>query len=155
MLFIGIDPGKSGALAIIDEAGCVTTAVFDEAAYVEYLDGVDAGNAVVCLEHVGARPGQGVTSMFHFGENYGWIQGVLRAKRIPYQTVTPVKWKREFGLSKDKGASVQACQRLFPRVSLLANERCRVAHDGIAEAVLLAEYARRHFGGLSNEKFPF
>lgn len=52
---------------------------------------------VCCLERVGARPGQGVTSMFKFGENFGFIQGLLTACSIPYGLVTPQKWKREKG----------------------------------------------------------
>lgn len=157
MFYIGIDPGKSGAIAIIDgSTGVILTSVFGEIAYRGMLEQVDPAHSVCCLEHVGARPGQGVTSMFNFGENFGFIRGLLLAFGIPYQTVTPSKWKREFSVTKDKGSSITACQRLFPRVSLLANERCRVPHDGIAEALLLAEYARRKFGGIDDEtRFPF
>jgi crossover junction endodeoxyribonuclease RuvC len=96
-----------------------------------------------CLEKVGAMPGQGVTSMFNFGVSYGYIKGVLEANRIPYQEIPPQRWKKEFGLNSDKAASVEVCRKLFPDVNLLATPRCRKPHDGMAEALLLAEYARR------------
>lgn len=94
------------------------------------------------LEHIGAMPGQGVTSMFHFGENFGYIRGLLEAFEIPYELVRPQKWKKEFGIS-DKNSSVECCKRLFPVVDLRRTERCRKDDDGLAEALLMAEYARR------------
>lgn len=143
MNYIGIDPGKSGAIAVIPEDGVPYCALFDEAVYKTLIAGL-RHKSMVMLEQVGARPGQGVSSMFTFGANYGWIQGLLYAYDVPYQTVTPNKWKREFSVTKDKKSSVTVCQRLFPNVSLLATEKSRVPHDGLAEALLLAEYARRH-----------
>lgn len=156
MYYIGIDPGKKGAIAIIDEKRTVIArATFSEETYIQILREIDAP-CIVCLEQVGARPGQGVTSMFHFGENFGWIRGVLQALSIPYQTVTPLKWKREFSVTSDKGSSVKACQKLFPSADLHATSRCTTPHDGIAEALLMAEYARRKFGGgNANERAPF
>ena len=88
-------------------------------------------------------PGQGVTSMFNFGANFGYIKGVLEALSIPYQEVSPQRWKKEFSLNSEKEKSIDKCRQLFPNVSLLATPRCRVAHDGMAEALLMAEYARR------------
>jgi crossover junction endodeoxyribonuclease RuvC len=100
--------------------------------------------AICCLEHVSAMPGQGVTSMFNFGQNFGWIQGLLEAHGIPYELVRPQKWKKEFSITGDKNSSIAVCKRLFPDVSLLPTERCRKDNDGMAEALLLCEYARRH-----------
>lgn len=89
-------------------------------------------------------PGQGVTSMFNFGKSAGYIEGVLTALGIPYQLVMPKRWKAEFTLcGKDKQASIETCKRLFPDVSLRASERCRKDSDGMAEALLMAEFARR------------
>ena len=88
-------------------------------------------------------PGQGVASTFNFGANYGFIKGMLEAFEIPYQTIPPQRWKKEFGLSNDKAKSIEVCNRLFPNVSLLPTEKSRVSNDGMAEAVLMAEYARR------------
>ena len=97
------------------------------------------------LEKVNAMPGQGVVSMFNFGQNYGFIQGVLKAHEIPYELVTPQKWKKEFSCTSDKNTSIEVCKRLFPNVSLKATDRCKKDHDGIAEALLIAEYGRRHY----------
>lgn len=88
-------------------------------------------------------PGQGVVSMFNFGHNLGYIEGLLNAWDIPYQLVPPQTWKREFSLSSDKSKSIEVCQKLFPKVNLKATERSRKPSDGIAEAILMAEYARR------------
>ena len=99
---------------------------------------------VACVEKVGAHPGQGVTSMFSFGQSYGFILGVLAALGIGVQLVPPGTWKKEFSLiGKDKAASVEVCKRLFPGVNLLATDKCRKDSDGMAEALLMAEYARR------------
>ena len=85
--------------------------------------------------------------MFNFGMNFGWIQGVLDALNIPYELVSPQKWKKEFGLTSDKSESIRTAQRLFPGVSLKTGEKSRVESDGMAEALLIAEYARRKLGG--------
>ena len=143
-VYIGCDPGKSGSLAIMDGEE-VKAFPFDEATYRDELAKVAGRDCVCCLEKVGAMPGQGVTSMFHFGENFGFIQGLLIANRIPYELVTPQKWKKEFSVTADKNGSIMVCKRLFPEVSLLPTARCRKDNDGMAEAVLMAEYARRHF----------
>lgn len=145
--YIGIDPGKSGALAIITcwGNGKVDYIVqpFDATQYVKLL-GEHSVNVVVCVEKVNAMPGQGVTSMFNFGHNLGFIEGVLQANDIPYQLVPPQKWKKEFSLSSDKAKCIEVCQKLFPTVSLMATERSRKPNDGMAEALLMAEYARRN-----------
>ena len=143
--YIGIDPGKSGAMAIIHALGNVEVIPFDAVNYSLALARVSNGAYPVtcCVEKVGAMPNQGVVSMFNFGHNLGLIEGLLRAYGIPYQLVPPQTWKKEFSLSSDKAKSIEVCQKLFPDVSLLATPRSRKPHDGIAEAVLMAEYARR------------
>ena len=80
--------------------------------------------------------------MFSFGQNFGWIMGALEAFRIRYELVLPQTWKKEFGIS-GKNESIDVCRRIFPDVSLRRTERCRKEHDGMAEALLMAEYARR------------
>lgn len=118
---------------------------FDERLYKEVLESIwnRKEKAICCLEHVGAMPGQGVTSMFSFGENFGFIRGLLEAYEIPYQLVRPQKWKKEFSLNSNKNTSVEVCKRLFPNVSLLPTARSRKDNDGFAEAILLAVYAKR------------
>lgn len=146
MTFIGVDPGKKGSLALLED-GKVSIFPFSEDTYIDVLSKVDPHNAVCCLEHVGAMPGQGVTSMFHFGENFGFIQGVLRAYKIPFELVRPQKWKKEFSITADKNTSITVCKRLFPGLSLKRDEKCKKDHDGMAESALMAVYARRKLAG--------
>ncbi len=142
-LFIGIDPGKSGGIAYIDISGNTETEPFSSLALIKLCMEARYHPCICCLEKVGARPGQGVVSMFNFGQSVGYIKGVLEAFRIPYQEITPQKWKKEFGLNSDKAASAEVCRKLFPEISLMATERSKKPHDGMAEALLMAEYARR------------
>lgn len=88
-------------------------------------------------------PGQGVTSMFHFGKSAGFIEGVLSALKIPFELVIPQKWKKTFDLHADKTESINVCQKLFPSANLLPTPRCKKPSDGMAEALLIAEYGRR------------
>lgn len=147
--YIGIDPGKSGAMAIISTDGqpFVRIVPFDEQEYAEVLrfhhEYDTIGGCVV--ERVSAMPGQGVSSMFSFGENYGFIQGLLTAYNIPYELVMPRVWKKEFGVTSDKNTSIAVAKRLFPDTQLKRTERCKKEDDGIAEALLMACYARRKF----------
>lgn len=142
-VYVGIDPGKSGALALIFSDGYADVIPFDPAHYAVVLGELRGTSVKCCLEKVGAMPGQGVVSMFNFGHNLGLIEGLLRANHIAYQLVPPQTWKKEFSLTSDKVKSIEVCQKLFPDVSLLATERSRKPHDGMAEALLMAEYARR------------
>ena len=147
-LFIGIDPGKKGGIACIDtESSIRYTVPYSDKALIDLCRYEGYGNntehIMCCLEKVGAMPGQGVVSMFNFGQSVGYIKGVLESYRIPYQEITPQKWKREFGLSSDKAVSAEVCEKLFPDIDLLATPRCKKPHDGMAEALLMAEYARR------------
>ena len=138
-----IDPGKNGGLAIL-QGEEVQTFRYDRDTYRCVLSDLRGEKAVCCLEHVSAMPGQGVTSMFHFGESFGWLQGMLEAYEIHYELVRPQKWKKEFSVTADKNTSIEVCKRLFPGVNLIP-PGCRKEHDGCAEACLLALYAKRRF----------
>lgn len=144
---IGIDPGKTGAIAVMDDNKILCLEQFNVDKYVDVLSYVgrstSAKDIKVCLEKVGAMPGQGVVSMFNFGHNLGVIEGILSALRIPYQLVPPQTWKKEFSLTGDKAKSIEVCKKLFPWVDLRATDRSRKPSDGLAEALLMAEYARR------------
>lgn len=148
-VYIGIDPGKSGALAYIEVNDAQITGTvmpFSESGYrfiLRNLVETYRGNIVCAVESVSAMPGQGVTSMFNFGKGFGWILGTLEAYDVPYELIRPQKWKKEFSVTSDKNTSIAVCKRLFPHVSLLPTERCRKDNDGMAEALLIAEYARR------------
>ena len=148
MIYIGIDPGKNGGIAKINtDTGFVKTVAFSEESLISELEGYfmfDKSPLRCVLEKVNAMPGQGVVSMFNFGQNYGFIQGVLKAYAIPYELVTPQKWKKEFSCTSDKNTSIEVCKRLFPNVNLKATDRCKKDHDGMAEALLLACYGKRH-----------
>lgn len=142
--FIGIDPGKSGALAVVGRTLGDFAITFDEEGYIQAIENAKReGDVFAVVEHVGAMPKQGVSSTFAFGQNFGWILGVLAALEVPFELVRPQKWKKHFSCTSDKNTSVEVAKRLFPGVSLMASERCRKPHDGMAEALLMAEYARR------------
>ena len=154
MIYIGIDPGKNGGIGILNvrnnQLVSASADVFDEGALITMLYELRNGYCCKCtLENVHAMPKQGVSSTFNFGMNFGFIQGVLKAYGIPYELVTPQKWKKEFSCTSDKNTSIEVCKRLFPGVNLKATERCKKDHDGIAEALLIAEYGRRHYNGKS------
>ena len=163
-VFCGIDPGKDGCLAILGYRETPILVPFSETEYANQLRRLDfcrteaekdleaimhaPATEVFCVvEHVNAMPGQGVTSCFSFGQNFGFILGLLTAFRIPYELVRPQKWKRVFGCTSDKNTSIEVAQRMFPGVDLRRTPKCQKPHDGIAEALLMASYAKRHFGG--------
>jgi crossover junction endodeoxyribonuclease RuvC len=152
MIYIGIDPGKKGAYAVLTclgESSKIEVFPWGDLQFVEKME--DVWNecralsleAVACVEKVSAMHGQGVTSMFSFGKSAGFIEGVLAALGIPYQLIPPQTWKKEFGLNSDKAKSIEVCKRLFPDVNLLPTEKCKKESDGMAEACLMALYARR------------
>lgn len=160
MIWIGIDPGQKGALAIIgwDAALAEFDATarledgpliipFDQDRYIGTLLAVETSGVecVCCIEDVHSITGQGIASSFRFGVTYGWLLGMLDAIGIPYQPITPQKWKKEFGLNSDKANSIEVCKRLYPGVNLLRTERSRKEDDNMAEALLLSTYAKRKF----------
>ena len=147
---IGIDPGMKGGLAFLDDDGVMAYAlpmVGGEINYsklisllVDPLDNTDTYLAVI--EKVHAMPKQGVSSTFKFGRQYGEIRGILIALNIPMIEVTPQAWKKKVLAGQDwkgnKKASVQFCQKRWPKVSLLPKERSRVPSDGMADAICIA-----------------
>lgn len=142
MIYLGIDPGQKGGYAIITE-DTVSTYPWDDISFIRFVKTLDNAHCVCCLEKVGAMPKQGVASTFNFGKSAGFIEGVLQTCGISYQLVPPQKWKKEFSISSDKNQSINVCKRLFPEVSLKRTERCTTDSDGMAEALLMAEYAKR------------
>lgn len=145
MIYIGVDPGKNGAFAIIGNSATIVMP-WDEVQFSEYMLSISTAypkTTIACVEKVSAMPGQGVTSMFNFGKNAGYIEGVLITCGIPYQLIPPQRWKKEFGLNSDKQKSIEVCKKLFPTADLHRTPRCTTEHDGMAESLLMAEYARR------------
>lgn len=144
MTFIGIDPGQSGAIAVIAADGKVNIAAYDKSLYLDVLLAAMMDKQVFCiLEHVSSMPKQGVASTFKFGVNFGWLQGALDTIGVPYELVRPQKWKKMFSCTSDKNTSIAVAKRLFPNVNLKRTPRCTKDDDGFAEALLMAEYGRR------------
>ena len=106
MIYIGIDPGKNGGIAILsDTIPDVTVRVFseDELLHICKTFRKTFNEDCKCvLEKVNAMPGQGVVSMFNFGQNYGFIQGVLKAYEIPYEFQIAIDKSIPFGEVKVK-----------------------------------------------------
>lgn len=142
MIYIGIDPGQKGAMAIIWKHGAIEIVPFSSEGYRDALAECPPMECRCCLEHVHSMPKQGGRSTFNFGANFGIIQGMLIYGRFPFELVAPQKWKKEFSVTKDKNTSIAVCKRLFPNVALRRTFG-RKDDDGYAEALLMAEYARR------------
>ena len=142
MFYIGIDPGQKGGYAVIKDDN-IETYPWDNKNFILKMKQLSNFQCVCCLEKVGAMPKQGVSSTFNFGKSAGFIEGVLQTCEIPYQLVPPQKWKKEFSISSDKNQSIAVCKRLFPDLQLKRTERCTTDSDGMAEAALMALYAKR------------
>ena len=147
-VFVGIDPGKTGAVAIIngDEVWAVDLAYIGTEVDVRALQcGLSAipRGSIVGLEYQApfSMPGRtmGATSAFALGEGYGMLKGFCLSSGFRLLLPRPAAWKKHFGLTgKDKEASRQLANQLFPGVDLHLKK-----HHGRAEALLLAEWARR------------
>lgn len=138
-IWIGIDPGKGGGIAFIPESGepwAIKMPETDRDLWDELKSVADNYSASAVIERVHAMPGQGVTSMFTFGEGYGRLQMALTAAGIPYCRVTSVTWQKALGcLTKgDKNVSKRRAQELFPRI--------KCTHY-LSDALLIAEWGRR------------
>jgi crossover junction endodeoxyribonuclease RuvC len=157
--YIGIDPGAGGGIACLHEDGTAAAVVApvrrnpktgrpvpDRQAMTAILRSFD--DPFVAIEQVNAAPihgrVQGTTSMFRFGAGFGLWLGIMEGLGIPYVEVTPRAWKKAVlaGTAKDKQAAIDYCRRLYPAVDLRATPRCRVMHDGKADALCLAVYAK-------------
>lgn len=143
-MIAGIDPGASGALAVIDKGRVLD--VLDVPKVSGEVDNVAWARAWVPLlgqadhvwiERVHAMPRQGVTSMFNFGQRYGFVIGLVSALGIPVSYVRPAEWKRKVGVAvkADKAASRIRASELFPDSAALWR---RKADEGKAEAALIA-----------------
>ena len=153
-LYLGIDPGLTGAIALVNADGTLfavedlpTTArgsgrvkrELDAAGLVHLLRPHAADIAFGLVERVGAMPGQGVASMFSLGHSTGVLDGILAALGIPHRVVTPATWKKLAELPADKALTLSAARRRWPGASLT-----RVRDHGRAEALFLALVAMRH-----------
>lgn len=156
-LYLGIDPGLSGAIALVNDDGRLHS-VEDMPASARgngrVKHEVDSGGIAHLLrphaaevtfgivESVGARPGQGVASMFSLGHSFGVATAVLSCLGIPFELLTPARWKLLAEVPSDKPLTLAAARRRWPDAPLT-----RVKDHGRAEALFLALLAmRRHRG---------
>lgn len=157
IVYIGVDPGLSGAIACYDPSrnfiraelrvedmptvevkrGKSLKRELNMAALADILYGFDAGSPHAFVEQVGAMPGQGVTSMFSFGKSYGAVLGALAALEIPVTHVTPQRWKKALSVRPGKDAARLRASELLPEHS---NTWKLKKHDGRAEAAMIAYY---------------
>jgi len=152
---IGIDPGLSGAIAIISPE---SLKIFDmptmtverngkakrqvsasELAEMLYL--YSGRDCHVYCERVGAMAGQGVTSVFSFGRSFGMIEGILAAFKMPVTFVPPATWVKAVGRGQGKDASRARAMELFPSDQ---DQFKRVKDDGRADAALIAYWGSRN-----------
>ena len=153
MLIFGIDPGISGAISILENKKIIE--VFDMPTMIDgkknkrQINGSQVTNIIkerlnaseeiiVVVEHVNAMPGQGVTSMFNFGQSFGVIKGICAALSLPIYFVRPTKWKKHFNLIKtNKDASRTRVIQTYPEIS---SKLSRKKDSNKADAVLIARY---------------
>ena len=158
MIFVGIDPGQSGAIAILRAYMSMDLIVYDMP-LVKIKKIVDANKLArmimikpsnyltAIIEDVHAMPGQGVSSMFNFGRNLGVVEGVLGTLDVKTIYTKPSVWKTVMGLSRDKNLSREMAMEKFPRYKNLFS---RKKDDGRAEAALLALFGAKHFNTSAN-----
>lgn len=146
--YLGIDPGQSGAFALLSEQQAfVCDYPGDPQAAVRSLSHFTPGFYIqlAALEKVNAMPKQGVSSTFKFGQNFGVWQGILAAFGLPHILPTPREWQKGLVRKSDgadpKARSLAVARRLFPDQPL-----SRKSDNGRADALLLAWYCKQMSG---------
>ena len=153
MRIFGIDPGLSGALAILDEKkiyevidlptmsdGKKNKKQLNSAHLSKYIQSniIDLNKSVVVVEQVNAMPGQGVTSMFNFGQTFGAIKGISASLNLPIYFVRPSKWKKHFELlNSSKDASRTKAIEMYPT---FADQLSKKKDVNKSDAILIARY---------------
>ena len=148
-IYVGIDPGKSGGIAILwpDEtlvyATPMTGSEYDEQGMARLIPATSAVR--VAIERQQAFPKQGGVSNFTTGTGYGLWRGMLATLALPYDIVQPQAWRKALGLpvGADKAESVALACRLFPMLAEELHGPRGGIRDGLAEALLIAEWRRR------------
>ncbi len=155
MLIIGIDPGISGSICFLEE-GIINdvlemptmiegkknkkqvngSQIFNEISF--RIKTYEKKNIKVVIEQVSAMPGQGVTSMFNFGQSFGILKGICSAMQLPIYFVRPAKWKKYFNLiNSEKDASRTRAIEIFPYFSSNLSKK---KDSNKADAILIASY---------------
>ena len=153
MIIFGIAPGISGAISILENKKIIE--IFDMPTMIDgkknkkQVNGAQVANiiknklgdnkeTIIVVEHVNAMPGQGVTSMFNFGQSFGVIKGICSALSLPIYFVRPTKWKKYFNLIKtNKDASRTKVIEIYPEIS---SQISRKKDSNKADAILIARY---------------
>ena len=155
MFIIGIDPGISGALCFMEHGKIIDvidmpsmadgkknkkqvngSQVFNEIS--RYIKDKNPNDVKVIIEHVSAMPGQGVTSMFNFGQSFGILKGICSAMHLPVYYVRPAKWKKYFNLiNSEKDASRTRAIEIFPYFSAQLSKK---KDNNKADAILIASF---------------
>ena len=155
MLIIGIDPGISGSICFFQDGKIVDVVemptmtegkknkkqvngsqIFNEIS--EKIKKLDKKEIKVVIEQVSAMPGQGVTSMFNFGQSFGILKGICSAMQLPMYFVRPAKWKKYFGLlNSEKDASRTKAIEMFPYFS---SQLSKKKDSNKADAILIASF---------------
>ena len=155
MRIIGIDPGLSGGIAVLDDLkifdiydmpimseGKKNKNQLNSAQLVNIIKKniISNGDTFLIVEQVSAMPGQGVTSMFNFGQTFGSIKGICAALNLPIFFVRPAKWKKHFDLiNSSKDASRTKVIEMYPSISPRLTKKKDVNK---ADAILIARYFR-------------
>jgi len=152
---VGVDPGKTGAIALLDMHNGELVAVEDMPAIGKHVNAAVVGDMlndwqrlgkiVAIVEDVTSSPQMGVVSAFSFGRSKGIIEGCLGTLSVPVTLVTPAKWKRDIGLRADKDAARQLATNTWPT---WADTFRRKKDDGRAEAALIALWGRSNRAAL-------
>ena len=155
MLIIGIDPGISGSICFLDNGKILEViempVMTDGKKNKKQINGSQVYNEIikrikqfekdqirVVIEHVSAMPGQGVTSMFNFGQSFGILKGICTAMQLPMYFVRPAKWKKYFNLlNSEKDASRTRAIEIFPYFS---SQLSRKKDSNKADAILIASF---------------
>tara|TARA_B100000686_G_scaffold232617_1_gene240242 strand:+ start:135 stop:629 length:495 start_codon:yes stop_codon:yes gene_type:complete len=155
MLIIAIDPGINGAICFFENGNVKDVfemptmaegkknkrqvnghQIYNELSY--RIKEYNIKNINVVVEQVSAMPGQGVTSMFNFGQSFGVIKGICAAMQLPIFFVRPVKWKKHFELiNTQKDASRTKAIEMFPKISSILS---RKKDSNKADAILIASF---------------
>lgn len=150
MIYIGIDPGKSGALAFLGYMNGPLTYDMNDPDVMAWLEASAGynGDVKALIEKVHSMPQQGVSTTFTFGKEYGRAVGWLEAYQIPFEYITPGQWwklvKDSEKQPKDKKtASLELARRLFPAIA--REHLSRKKDHNRAEALLIAEACRRKY----------
>tara|TARA_X000000368_G_scaffold316178_1_gene253555 strand:+ start:100 stop:594 length:495 start_codon:yes stop_codon:yes gene_type:complete len=155
MLIIGIDPGISGSLCFFEDGKILDVIEMPVMAegkknkrqvngaqiYNEIFrrtKGIEKKNIKVIIEQVSAMPGQGVTSMFNFGQSFGVLKGICSAMQLPLYFVRPAKWKKYFNLiNSEKDASRTKAIEVFPYISQQLSKK---KDANKADAILISSF---------------